>query len=423
MNSLRTRITALLLVAIVTVVGLATFAASRALQPPLPEATMEPVARQIGLLARLATGDPELAREAGVTLQDRPAEGPVEDKLTQMMTRAMHDTGSSYQVQVSRPEDMPAPMISVFLGGTGWLVTEMPDPAPPGDGWVILAIWIVMIIAGATIVSLYAAHRLISPLELLESAASRIGADGTLQTLPEDGPAEIRATARALNRLSARLRAAMESRMRLVAAAGHDLRTPMTRMRLRAEFIADDEEREKWLADLEELDRIADSAILLVREEANQDRREALRLDRLLREVGTELAELGHPVQLGDIAEAKVNAGPLALKRALRNLILNAATHGGGAEIALARRGNEAVITIRDDGPGIPEELIGRVFEPFFRVDPGRRKTLPGAGLGVAIAREIIERFGGRIDIKNLQPFGLLQTIALPVIEPAPKEA
>ncbi|WP_298857630.1 HAMP domain-containing protein, partial [uncultured Paracoccus sp.] len=334
MNSLRARITALLLIAIVTVVGLATFAASRALQPPLPEATMEPVARQIGLLARLAANDPALASGAGVRLQDGPAAGPGSDRLTRMMSHALAATGSSYRVQVSRPEDMPAPVVSVFLGDAGWLVTEMPDPSPPDQGWVILTIWIAMIICGSAIVSLYAAHRLISPLVLLEGAASRIGADGTLPPLPEDGPAEIRATASALNRLSARLRAAMESRMRLVAAAGHDLRTPMTRMRLRAEFIANNEERGKWLADLEELDNIADSAIRLVREEAEQAGREPVRLDLLLREVGCELAELGYPLRLGPTAETRIDAGPMALKRALRNLALNAATHGGGAELA-----------------------------------------------------------------------------------------
>lgn len=418
MTSLRTRIAALLIVAILTVVGLATLAASRALQPPSPAATMEPVARQIHVLARLATDAPELVLAAGGRLQDQPHEATGDDRLSGFLAHALTMTGESYSVIVSRAQGTGVVTASVDLGPAGWLVSDIPDFSPPSDGWVIFTIWIVMIFVGSSLVSLYAARRLVRPLELLESAASRIGADATLRHIPETGPAEIRATARALNHLSERLTGAMESRMRLVAAAGHDLRTPMTRMRLRAEFIEDDGEREKWLADLEELDMIADSAIRLVREEASRDGAEPVRLDRLLRETADELIELRHPITLGELAPLSVLAGPLALKRALRNLILNAATHGGGATLSLSRQDGEAVVTITDHGPGIPEDLLGQVFEPFFRVDPARRKTVPGAGLGLAIAREIVERFGGRICIENLRPSGLQQKVRLQVAGP-----
>jgi signal transduction histidine kinase len=122
---------------------------------------------------------------------------------------------------------------------------------------------------------------------------------------------------------------------------------------------------------------------------------------------------MGQPVVVADLAALKVHAGPLALKRALRNLILNAATHGGGACITLAREANNAVVTVADDGPGIPPEVLDQVFEPFFRADPARRKTTPGAGLGLAIAREILGRFGGTITVANRQPHGLTQQITL----------
>ena len=202
--------------------------------------------------------------------------------------------------------------------------------------------------------------------------------------------------------------------MRLVAAAGHDLRTPMTRMRLRAEFL-DEEERAIWLNDLNELDRIADSAIRLVREEAGFEDVEPVALDRLLRDLATELRHVGHPVTIGPLPPASVKAGPLALKRALQNLIINAATHGGGARLALSVEGNRAIVRIEDDGPGIPPDLLSRVFEPFFRVDPARRQSVPGAGLGLAIAREIIERNGGTITIENKAPRGLRQTVGFEI--------
>ncbi len=154
--------------------------------------------------------------------------------------------------------------------------------------------------------------------------------------------------------------------MRLVAAAGHDMRTPLTRMRLRAEFVSDPEERALWLKDLEELDQIADSAIRLLREEVGPSLSEAIALDPLLKDLVHELVEIGLPVRLGQIEAVRLLAAPFALKRALRNLIVNAATHGGGAEVSLLTDGDEAVLSIADQGPGIPEHLLGRVFEPFF---------------------------------------------------------
>jgi signal transduction histidine kinase len=259
-----------------------------------------------------------------------------------------------------------------------------------------------------------AANIMTRPLRMLEGAVAAVGPDGVLPTLPETGPAELRATATALNRLSARLRTAMESRMRLVAAAGHDLRTPMTRLRLRAEFLPE-EERATWLADLDELDRIADSAIRLVREEAETEAAEPVGLDGLVRQVVAELAGMNLPAVVTGTVPARVRAPPLGLKRALRNLVTNAATHGHGARVAVTCEGGRAVVTVEDDGPGIPEPMLERVFEPFFRVDPARRQTVPGAGLGLAIAREIVDRLGGSITIANHAPHGLRQRIELPL--------
>ncbi len=153
----------------------------------------------------------------------------------------------------------------------------------PWKGLVPLAL---VITVGATAVAVFTANRMVRPLVFLENAVASVGSDGLLPELPERGPAEVRATAKALNSLSTRLKRAMESRMRLVAAAGHDMRTPITRMRLRAEFVADEEERTKWLSDLDELERIADSAIMLVREETGAAAPELVRLDELVGDIG-----------------------------------------------------------------------------------------------------------------------------------------
>lgn len=414
MNSLRNRIAALLILAIVTVVGLATFAASRALQPPPLEATMEPIARQIQVHISMVERNRADAIASGVRLQSAPEAGMENEGLSRFLTRSLEKIGEPRTAIVSESANNLALTASIGLGNNTWLIVEIPNHRPPQSGWMVLAEWIVLIVIGSTMVSVFAASKITKPLRLIESAVGRVGSDGILPYIPETGSGELRATAQALNRLSARLKSAMESRMRLVAAAGHDLRTPMTRMRLRAEFVADDEERQKWLADLEELNSIADSAIRLVREEASPGGREIVRLDRLVGEVADELRQLGYQVTLSTAMPQSIAAGPIALKRGLQNLIINAATHGKGATVEVAGENDKAVVTIADEGPGIPEELLGQVFEPFFRVDAARRKTLPGAGLGLAIANEIVERFGGTITIANRKPSGLLQIVKFP---------
>jgi signal transduction histidine kinase len=244
------------------------------------------------------------------------------------------------------------------------------------------------------------------------------GHGGSVEPVPETGPAEVRAAAKAINKLSQSLHHAMEGRMRLVAAAGHDLRTPMTRMRLRAEFLPE-EERDLWRHDIDELGRIADSAIRLVREGADTSTPEPVALGALLAETVSELQQQGFRITPAQLAPVRVIGSPLALTRALRNLLINAATHGEGGTVCLACTGGEAVVTIEDDGPGIPRELVGLVFEPFFRVDPARRQSTPGAGLGLAIAKEIIKRHRGTITLSNRLPAGLSQEIRLPALPQA----
>ncbi len=419
MNSLRARIIALLIFAIVSVVGLATFAAIQALRPPEPGYTLAPVAQQLRMLVSVAEQDRKLALNSGMNVQAAPASGIKDIGATGFLSAAMARNGKAPPLIVSAHPDDETLTASVQLMDGAWLITRITDMRPPSGGGMILAGWITMIILGSTAISVFAAAKIIRPLEFLERSVSLVGPDGLLPTIPEAGPAEVRATARALNRLSSRLKVAIESRMRLVAAAGHDLRTPMTRMRLRAEFITDDEEKAKWLNDLEELDAIADSAIRLVQEEAKSDLSDTLDLGVLVRETVQELADLDYKVSARSLASLPVQAAPVALKRALRNLMINAATHGGGAIIALEERDAHGVLIIIDHGPGIPEDRIGQVFEPFFRVDKARRKMIRGAGLGLAIAKEIIERFDGTIRIANRREGGLVQTITFPRSPPA----
>ncbi len=349
-------------------------------------------------------------------LVERLPEGEVQPVATQAVQEQLAKDGETRQVQVIR-QSSTEQIVALATGDGRWMLFPLPRPLGiPPSLWGALVAWMVIVVIGIAGVALLVAQRVTRPFAVLERAVDAIDADGLLPHTPEVGSGEMRRMAQVLNGLSDRVKAAMESRMRLVAAAGHDLRTPMTRMRLRAEFLGD-EDRAAWLADLDELEAIADSAIKLVREEGAGADRSVVFLDALLRDAVTDIQQAGLPVQLGQLQAAQVSAGPLALKRALRNLITNAATHGGGAVVHLSTSEKAARVRIEDSGPGIPEDLIGQVFEPFFRASPGRNQTIKGAGLGLAIAREIIERFGGTVEISNRPEGGLRQTVTMRLAE------
>ena len=416
MNTLRAKIALLLVVAIVSVVGILTWVMIAMLAPPPPQRTTEPLADQVEMFLRVAKQD-----TSALTLVREPSGGDLRENATARLRTELAERGVDLPVTISR-KDWNAPLVvSIPIAGKGWLLLPIADLPPQRKPWYGLLKWLALITVGVSAIAIFAAHRMVQPLMLLENAVESVGPDAILPLLPEKGPAEVRATARALNSLSSRLRSAIESRMRLLAAAGHDLRTPITRMRLRAEFVEDEEERRLWLTDLDELERIADSAILLVREESGKTSPEALRLDTLVTGIAGELKDQNLDVTVTGTQTVSVRAGKLALSRALRNLMINAATHGRQATVSVADAdgadGAVAQVIIEDKGPGIPPELLYRVFEPFFRVDPGRRQNIAGAGLGLTIAREIVQRAGGDIKISNRNGGGLKQVVELAKVE------
>ncbi|MFG1282451.1 ATP-binding protein [Xanthobacter autotrophicus] len=423
MRTLRAQVTALLAVAVLVVIALANSASFFLTHPEWPPFEEGDKAQDIILLADLAAAVPSGARLPGerARIQAVPPDGEIDAEATHRLGDSMARFGRNAPVRVYRPAFGEQSLTAVRLVDGRWLVLERrfgpmrPPDGPPG-GTFGFATWLAFMVAGVTLVVVVAVRRLTKPLSLIEEAARGIGPDGELPVLPEEGPAEVRAAAAAINRLSARLKSAIDSRMRIVAGAAHDLRTPLTRMRLRAEFITDDEERAHWLSDLEELDRIADSAIRLVREEVEGGPEEEVRFDDLVEGVVAEVAEARRPVHLAGASPVAVRGRPLSLRRAVRNLVVNAATHGGGARVAVSAEAGRAVLIIEDDGPGIPEALMGQVFEPFFRVDPARQVSIPGAGLGLAIANEIVTRHGGRLTLANRPGGGLLQRVEFPGI-------
>lgn len=410
MRSLRFRIAAILIGAIVVVVLVATSAVIFVLNRPDPDRMVFPVASQI--VAVSAFFDENIDPEASHVATEVGELGPFRLDLTQALRTRLSRSAIDVPATVYDKIDQDGQLALVEVAGRQ-LAIEFPNMSgPPAELWVALACWLGLVVLGVIAVSLFMAYRVTRPFSMLESAVNSVGSDGVIPHIPEVGSGEARETASALNRLSARLKSAVESRMRLVAAAGHDLRTPMTRMRIRAEFLPD-EDRDSWIKDIDELELIADSAIRLVREEVSWGDHNPVDLHKLLAETVEELQAQHYLVTLGRLDRATIDLPSLAMKRALRNLLINAATHGKGGTVSLVADPSSVVIEIVDKGPGIPQDLLARVFEPFFRAEPGRVQTIPGAGLGLAIAKEIIERSGGHLEVRNGLSGGLVQTVTL----------
>lgn len=401
MLSLQNRMALILVLSMMAVLLIGTGVSFFVVSSTAPTPSLEPAAE---FLAMLSNTD---------SLPTEPPEGFLLPGPTESLQQVLKKRGVPGDVRVVEERLTGLRVTAYRLPNGRWATLRVPMiPSPPRGAWVALATWFTVIVIGVGTVALIMARRVTEPFGIIERAVASVGPSGELQPLSIDGSAEARQVKTALNNLSARLKSVMQTRMRLVAAAGHDLRTPMTRMRLRAELLPDRDQID-WLADIDELEQIAESAIGLVREESGAADRTTIDLCLLVRETVEELASAELPVKLGRVGPASVMGGPLSLRRALRNLINNAATYGGGAIVSVGQTGETVLVQIEDDGPGIPEHMLSQVLEPFFRADPSRGNS-KGAGLGLTIANEIIERLGGSLTLENRVSGGLLQVIALP---------
>ena len=200
----------------------------------------------------------------------------------------------------------------------------------------------------------------------------------------------------------------------MLAAVSHDLRTPLTRLRLRTEFVEDDEERTKMLKDLDEMEAMIHAAIAYARGDGGGESPVAVDIVSLLEEIRTELTESGRRVVLEGPPRAPSEGRPLALKRALRNLVENAVNYGGHADLRVTVTPLDIIITVEDEGPGIPATEIEKVFTPFYRLERSRSRDTGGVGLGLAVARAVIREHGGDITLSNRPTGGLRQTVVLP---------
>jgi len=298
--------------------------------------------------------------------------------------------------------------------GQDWLnVATLVPPSPPGWAWPPLVTLAVMAAAILVIVSLVA-RRIAGPMDRLAAAADRLGRGEDQPPLPEEGPEEVRRTTRAFNRMSQRLHRFVQDRTRMLAAISHDLRTPITTLRLRAELIDDPETSERLLATLDEMQQMVEAALAFAREEAAREATVVVDLAALVGSLCADLSDLGLDIAWREADRLAYPCRPLSLKRALRNLIENAVGYGKRARVALETTAEGIAVVIDDDGPGIPQDRQEEVFAPFVRLEESRSRETGGIGLGMAIARTVARSHGGDITLSNRPDGGLRVRLLLP---------
>jgi signal transduction histidine kinase len=311
-------------------------------------------------------------------------------------------------------------VIGMRLPDGEWVnINAQLEPLRPWHSPTFLTAFVLMT-AAAAVLTLWAVRQLTAPVRTLAEAAEALGRDVNAAPLPENGPTEVAVAAVAFNTMAARIRRFVQDRTELLTAIGHDLRTPITRLKLRAEFVDDDEQRGKILADLEELEAMVSATLAFGRDARTTEPVSSLDLAELLRtildEAGDAHPDVADSLRYEGPAHLTVRARSLALKRVLVNLVTNAVNYGGSATVRLSQDGAQMVLVeVEDDGPGIPVTELERVFEPFHRGEPSRNRETGGVGLGLPIARNIMRAHGGDVTIANRPTGGIRATVTLPV--------
>jgi len=289
------------------------------------------------------------------------------------------------------------------------VAAPMPDPPLPWQLFIQLGV--LTLVLG--VVLFLVTRGITRPLSKLALAADAVGQSVRHPALVEEGVREIRDATRAFNTMQDRLLRYLDSRTNVLAAMSHDLRTPLTRLRLRVEAVSEERLRTRFAADLDEMEALVHGALALFKGLEDDERFERIDVNELLDSLCAEYAELGSPVVLEGKALQSMQGKPRALRRCLRNLVDNALKFGQRATISV-EDGDALVIRVADAGPGIPEDLLERVFEPFYRLEVSRNRDTGGTGLGLSIARDVVQMHGGTLTLRNRPGGGLIAELRLP---------
>lgn len=304
----------------------------------------------------------------------------------------------------------PQDYVSIPLDGTEWLNARV---SPPVDELVILLPVILsagLTLVGVLLVVTIVVNRITAPLQKLSLAAERLGQGEAVGHVEVEGPDELRFTTTAFNTMQERLSRFVEDRTKMLAAVSHDLRTPITSLRLRTEFIEDRELKSEMIKTLDDMTAMVDGCLAFAKHDIQEEKTETIDLVEALSGLAGEFPGVAFST---DLRAQNYLCRPVSLRRAVRNVLENAANYAGRARLTVDADVDGVSIEVVDEGPGVPDEMLEEIFEPFFRVDEGRNTEAGNVGLGLSIARTIVHRHGGTIRATNTLD-GLKMRIWLP---------
>jgi signal transduction histidine kinase len=355
--------------------------------------------------------------EAAPRSEDQKAQGTISAHLQRAV--AILSPGRTGSVPPGIDYDQNKPlvpyMLAVQLHDGSWLVfsvTKRTWGMPWANRW---AIWLCLLAVSITIVTAFAARQFSRPIEQLAAAVRQFGLNPRAPPIAETWPRELQQVIKTFNSMQAQIQKFVAYRTMMLAAISHDLRTPLTRMRLRGEFIDDQEQQERLFRDVDEMRNMVDEALAFFRDDATAEETTSFDLPHVLLTIANDYADQDVHIGYAGPAHAVYRGRPFALKRAFTNLIDNAAKYGKTPDIELCCEETALVVAIRDRGPGIPPDALDNVFRPYYRVDRSRNRTTGGVGLGLTVAQAIIQGHGGEIILKNRPEGGLEARIVLPI--------
>ncbi len=273
---------------------------------------------------------------------------------------------------------------------------------------------------GVVLVAFLMGGWLTRPLNQLAAEARQLFPTSQTVPLAETGTREVRTLASAINDLQFRIRRLVDDRTQMLAAVSHDLRTPLTRLRLRIEGVSNVEIRASIQTDLDEMEDMIDATLAFLRDDMASESIERVDLAAILQTIAADMADAGQKVDVHSPQSLVIAGRHLALKRALTNLVQNAVKYGGSAIVRLSVDGSNIRLSVRDEGPGIPADKLNAVFEPFYRIETSRGSSTGGHGLGLTVARSIARAHGGDVVLTNRTPRGLDAVLTLPIGYSAP---
>lgn len=305
-------------------------------------------------------------------------------------------------------------MIAVEQPGRGWLVSSSGWSKPGPRLLISLLAQTLVLYVVVLAPMLWIGRRIGRPLRDLAASARGFRPGEPADPVAESGPADVRAVIAAYNTLGTRVTAMLDEKDRMLGAIGHDLRTPLAALRVRIESVEDDDDRQRMADTIDDMTRMLEDILSLARLGRSSEPPAEVDLAALVDAVAEDFRDLGHDVVTVEAPRLALRVRPSLMRRAVRNLVENAVKYAGSAQVVVEPTASGACIRVLDRGPGIPEDRLASVFEPFIRVETSRNSDTGGIGLGLALARAIVQSSGGTLSLANRSGGGIAAAIDLP---------